>query len=177
MPFPFDTFVVLDMPPHVEQHVRHIRKAYGSARQFLPVEITVAGSSGVGVFDETQDPDEALRTVERIARETKSFSMSFTRVTRFPESGVFYYEIADTAPLVAVHERLAASGMRFKPNPFPFSPHLTIDTFDEATPELERELLALPLPEGPFTVTSMSVYSLHGWDCRRLHSYPLGGAP
>lgn len=174
MPFPYDTFVVLDMPPHVEQHVRRIRRAYGSARQFLPVEITVAGSSGVGVFDETQDPDEALRTVERIARDTKSFPMTFTRVARFPESGVFYYEIADPAPLVTLHARIIASGLRFKPNPFPFSPHLTIDTFDDATPDLERELLGLSLPEGPFPLVSMSVYSLHGWDCRRLQSFPLG---
>lgn len=174
MPFPFDTFVVVDMPAHVEDHVRRIRTAYGSARQFLPVEITVAGSSGVGVFDVTQEPDEALRAVERIARATAPFPLGFSQVTRFPESGVFYYQIADPAPLVTLHEQITTSGLRFKPNPFPFSPHLTIDTFDDATADLERELLALPLPAGPFPVMSLSVYSLHGWDCHRLHAFPLG---
>ena len=175
MRFPFDTFVVLDMPPHVVQHVRGIRKAYGSARQFLPVEITVAGSSGVGIFDVTQDADEALQTLERLAGGIAPFLMEFTAVTRFPKSGVFYYDIKDPAPLFAIHERIKTSRLQFKPNAFPFSPHLTIDTFDDAPEEQVRELLALPVPQGPFQVESMSVYALNGWDCRQVRTYRLAG--
>ena len=174
MRFPFDTFVVVDLPPHVVQQVRGIRKAYGSARQFLPVEITVAGSSGVGIFDATQDADEALRTLERLAGEIAPFPMELTGVTRFPGTGVFYYDIKDTAPLFAIHERIKASGLQFQPSPFPFSPHLTIDTFDEASDDLVKELLALPVPQSPFQVEGMSVYSLNGWDCRVVKSYRLG---
>jgi 2'-5' RNA ligase len=173
-PFPHDTFVVVDLPDAVVQHVRDLRRRYGSARQFLPVEITIAGSSGVGVFDPTQDAEAALATLRHVARDARPFAVAFSGVARFPDSGVFYYALADTAPFVELHHRVVASGLRFAPSPFPFSPHLTIDTFDDAPPDLERELLALPVPAGAHAVDTLSVYSLKGWDCRRVTSYPLG---
>lgn len=173
--FPLDTFVVLDMPPSVEQHVRDIRRAYGSARQYLPAEITVAGSSGVGIFDPEQDAEDALRVVAGIARATAPFPMELGAVERFPDSSVFYWPIRDPAPVVAVHERLRDSGLRFTENPFPFSPHLTVDEFEEASEDLDRRLRALPVPPGPFTVSSLTVYALEGWICHTVARYPLGG--
>lgn len=175
MGFPQDTFVVVDVPPAVERHVRDIRRRYGSARQYLPVEVTVAGSSGVGIFAPEQDPDAALRVIAQIAAETAPFRMSFTGVERFPNSGVFYYAIADAAPLVALHDRVRTSGLQFTENPFPFTPHLTIDAFDDASEELARELFALPLPEHPVTVDSMTLYGLEGWICRQVARYRLAG--
>jgi len=173
--FPLDTFVVLDLPPPVEQHVRDIRRAYGSARQYLPVEITVAGSSGVGVFDPDQDADEALRRVADIARATAPFPMELGAVERFPDSSVYYWPIRDPAPVVAVHERLRDSGLRFAESPFPFSPHLTVDEFEAASPELDRQLRALPTPSGPFTVSTLTVYALEGWICHAVARHRLGG--
>lgn len=174
--FPLDAFVVLDMPPPVERHVRDIRRRFGSARQFLPAEITIAGSSGLGVFDPEQDAGEALHVVAGIARATPAFSMELGPVKRFPESDVFYWPIRDPAPVVALHERLRASGLKFTGSPFPFSPHLTVDEFEGATGELEQELLALPVPDGPFTVPSMAVYALEGWICHTVARHALGGA-
>lgn len=174
--FPLDTFVVLDMPPQVERHVRDIRRAYGSARQYLPVEVTVAGSSGVGIFDADQEAEAALQIVEQVARATSPFDMTLGPVERFPNSDVFYWAIRDPAPVVAVHERLRDSGLKFKASPFPFSPHLTVDEFETPSAALDRELRALPVPEGPFPISSMTVYSLEGWICHRVARYPLGGA-
>lgn len=173
--FPFDTFVVLDMPPHVEHHVRDIRRRYGSARQYLPVEVTVAGSSGVGPFDPDQDADAALRRVAEVAAATAPFSMTLGPVERFPDSDVFYWAIRDPAPLVMLHGRLRDSGIRFTDSPFPFSPHLTVDAFEAASDDLVRELLALPVPAGPFPVSSLSVYALEGWICHTVAHHPLSG--
>ena len=173
--FPLDTFVVLDMPPSVERHVRDIRRAYGSARQYLPAEITVAGSSGVGIFDPEQDAAEALRVVAEIARATAPFAMQLGAVDRFPETDIFYWPIRDPTPVVAVHERLRDSGLRFTDSPFPFSPHLTVDAFEAPSEELERELRALPVPDGEFTVSSLAVYSLEGWICHTVARYAFGG--
>lgn len=174
--FPLDSFVVVEMPAAVVRHVRAIRQQYGSARQFLPVEITVAGSSGVGVFAREQDARAALDTLRTIAATTGAFTLELTGVRRFPGSGVFYYGIRDTARLDALHRRLVTSDLRFTPSPFPFSPHLTVDTFDDATPELERELLALPVPDGRQLIESLAAYSLSGWDCRLIERFPFGRA-
>ena len=175
MGFPHNTFVVADVPPAVEQHVRDIRRRYGSARQYLPVAVTLAGSSGVGVFAAEQDEDAALRTVSAIADAVPPFPLAFGAVARFPNSGVFYYPIREPAPLVTLHERLRDSGLRFESNPYPFSPHLTVDEFDDADEALAVELLALPAPAGEFRVESLTVYALHGWMCRAVAKHPLGG--
>ena len=172
--FPHDSFVVVDIPARLALHVRGLRRDYGSARQFLPAEITLAGSSGVGVFAAEQDADEALRALGRIAGASQPFDFELGAVERFPDSGLFYYAIKDPAPLVALHQRLVTSGLRFKPSSFAFSPHLTIDTFEDATPQLEAELRALPVPAGLHRAASISVYSLHGWDCRLVQTYELG---
>lgn len=175
MGFPHDTFVVADVPPTVERHVREIRRAYGSARQFLPVAVTLAGSSGAGVFAPEQDEDEALRVLSRIADAAAPFALDLEAVARFPDSSVFYYPIRDPAPIVALHQRLRDSGLRFKESPFPFSPHLTVDEFPDADDALTRELHALPLPAGNFRIESLTVYSLHGWRCEVVARHPLGG--
>jgi hypothetical protein len=174
--FSLDTFVVVDMPPEIERHVRDIRRRYESARQFLPVEITVAGSSGVGVFAPDQDAAAALEILSGIASSTGAFPIEFAEVRRFPDSGVFYFGIKDTARLERLHERLVHSALAFKPSPYPFSPHLTIDTFEPVSPELERELLALPVPPRRHFLESLSVYSLKGWDCRLVRTFPFGRA-
>jgi 2'-5' RNA ligase len=174
--FSHDTFVVVDLPADVVQQVRTIRRQYGSARQFLPVEITVAGSSGVGVFAPEQDAETALTTIAGIAASTGAFRIELTPPQRFPKSGVFYFGIKDAAKLVALHERLLGSGLAFTPSPFPFSPHLTIDSFDDADAALERELLALPHPPGGVFIESMSLYGLNGWDCRLIQRFPFGRA-
>ena len=173
MGFATDTFVVLDLSPEAERHVRDIRRRYGSARQYLPAEVTVAGSSGVGVFAPEQDRDAALTQVAAIARATQPFTLSFDRVARFPDSDVFYWAIRDVAPVVAVHERLRDSGLSFTATPFPFSPHLTVDVFEGPSAELQAELLALPSPPD-VTVATMTVYSLEGWILKRVARYPLG---
>jgi 2'-5' RNA ligase len=172
--FASDTFVTADLPPQVVSHVRAIRRQYGSARQFLPVEITIAGSSGVGVFDPGQDAAAALETLRTIAAATAPFPLELTGVARFPNSDVFYYAIRDVAPLEGLHTQIVRSGLAFKPSPFPFSPHLTIDTFEGASAGLERELLSLPVPEGRHMVETLSVYGLNGWDCRLVQRFALG---
>jgi 2'-5' RNA ligase len=172
--FASDTFVVLDLSPEAERHVRDIRRRYGSARQYLPAEVTVAGSSGVGVFAPEQDPAAALETVAGIARRTAPFPMSFGPVARFPDSDVFYWAIRDVTPVVHVHERLRDSGLLFTPTPFPFSPHLTVDVFEAPAAELVTELLALAPPPDVAAAT-MTVYSLEGWILKRVARYPLEG--
>jgi len=172
--FLLDTFVVVDMPPEVVRPVRAVRQRYGSARQFLPVEITVAGSSGCGVFAPDQDADRALDVLSEIATSTGAFLVELTPVERFPESGVFYFGIKDSTRLVNLHRRVTGSELRFKESPFPFSPHLTIDTFEAPGPELERDLFALVPPKGKHLIEAMSVYSLRGWDCRLVRTFPFG---
>ena len=68
MEFDYDTYVVLDLPASMAEKVISIRDNYRDwFVKSLPVEITVAGSSGVGVFDSRQDPEEALAVLDTIS--------------------------------------------------------------------------------------------------------------
>jgi hypothetical protein len=59
--FEHNTYIVLDIPSTTwVQEVISLREKYNPERANLPVEITIIGSSGIGVFDEEQDEDEAI---------------------------------------------------------------------------------------------------------------------
>ena len=144
MKFDFDTYIVLDVPKPIASQIMAIRERHRDIfRASLPVEITLTGSSGVGVFDAAQDPEAAFARIDAIAVETAPIETSFGKVLRFENTDIFVLTLADERPFHLLHQRLAASGLRFTPSPFPYKPHCTLRSH---SPVLEREaaeLLAL----------------------------------
>ena len=175
MKFEHDTYIVLDVPQAVWDHVNSIRERYGSRLAMLPVEITVIGSSGIGTFTAEQEPVTAFRLVDRVASMFAPIKTSFRRVTRFPNTGVFYYEPADPQPFIELQRKLVSTGLKFKESPFPFTPHCTIVKFDQPSEELINEIMSLPVPNGQFVLDMLSIYSLNGYDSRLLHRAKLIG--
>ncbi|HZY44484.1 MAG TPA: 2'-5' RNA ligase family protein, partial [Anaerolineae bacterium] len=124
MGFDFDTYVVLDVPMPVAAQVMAVRERHRDEfRASLPVEITVVGSSGIGVFDPTQDSAVAFATLDYMAAEIVPIHASFGKVIRFPDTDIFVLTLNDERPFRALHERIAKSGLRFLPNSFPYKPH------------------------------------------------------
>jgi 2'-5' RNA ligase len=175
MRFERDTYVVLDMPSPVWQHVKSIREQYGSRLAILPVEITVIGSSGVGTFQEAQEMMAAFERLDSMAANFAPITTAFRRVTTFPNTGVFYYEPIDPQPFIKLQSEIVLTGLKFKETPFPFTPHCTIVKFDNPSAELVNEILSLPVPEGQFVLDALSIYSLDGYDCRLLRKVELSG--
>jgi 2'-5' RNA ligase len=172
--FDFDTYVVLDLPSRVGEEVMAIRERYRDwFRASFPAEITVAGSGGVGVFDSAQDWREAISTLHAIAAATPPIQASFEKVLRFPNTDIFVFALCDESPFRALHERIATSGLRFKPSPFPYTPHCTLYSQSPVSDEVADDLLSLRLP-GTFTLDTMSVYMLNRLPCTLLHRMQLG---
>jgi 2'-5' RNA ligase len=176
MSFIVPTYVVLEAPPRITDYVRKLRQRYEPALAPLPVEITVTGSSGVGVFECGQDAESAYRIVEKVAGEVAPFQVGFVRMTTFPDSGVYYFEPVPAAPFFDLHKRLINSGLKFTASPFPFTPHLTAAKVEDVTPELNAEILAIPPPSGTVLLDTLSVYSLEGFDSQLLFRTSLRGA-
>ena len=176
MRFEHDTYVVLDMPSPIWEHVKTIRERYASPLTILPVEITVIGSSGVGTFQEVQEMDAAFDQIDSVAANFKPITAAFRRVTTFPNSGVFYYEPDDPQPFIKLQGEIVSTGLKFKESPFPFTPHCTIVKFDNPSKGLVDEILSLPVPREPFMLDALSIYSLDGYDCRLLHKVELSGS-
>ncbi len=176
MRFEYDTYVVLDMPPPIWEHVKSIRERFSSPLTILPVEITVIGSSGIGTFHKEQEIDAAFELIDSVAANFAPLITAFRRVTTFPNTGVFYYEPNDPHPFIDLQSEIVSTGLKFNESPFPFTPHCTIVRFDNPSQELVDEILSLPVPGEPFTLNTLSIYSLDGSDCRLLHKVELSGS-
>lgn len=176
MAFTADTYICLDIPSPFAEQVMNIRvQQQDTFRASLPVEITIVGSSGVGVFDETQNEHEAFAMLDAIASETSPIVASFGKVIRFPNSDIFVLTLADELPFRTLHQRIANSSIRFKPSPFPYTPHCTLRSRSPISKQEANELLSLQV-QGTFTLDTMSVYMLDKLPMTCLHRVKLVGA-
>ncbi len=175
MSFVADTYICLDVPMPIAQFIKNVRLQHRDEfRAALPVEITVAGSSGVGVVEQTQNEKEAFAILDTIARETAPLEISFSKVLRFPDTDIFAFLLTNADMVRALHKRITTSGIQFKPSPFPFTPHCTLRSRSPVAEEEARELLALRMSER-FVLDTMSVYMLDKLPMSLLHRVKLNG--
>jgi len=164
VPYPFDedTYAVLDLPEPVASKVMGIRQKHRDAfRSALPAEITVAGSGGVGCFAPDEDPGHVWDALGRIAASTEAMETVFGKVIRFPGTNIFVIRPDPDDALRALHARIADSSIRFRPNPFPYTPHCTLRSRAPVADEEAADLLAERIPDR-FTLDQLSVYRLEG---------------
>jgi hypothetical protein len=160
VPVPENTYVVLDIPSPFAERVLAIReREQDQFRYSLPAETTVSGSSGTGPLAADEDLDRVIAVLDQVASGTRPIKSSFGPVRRFPDSDVFYLSFADERPLRALHQRFAASGLRFQPTPFPFGPHCTLRTRSPVT-DGEAAVLFETVIDGHFTLDTLSLYDL-----------------
>ena len=156
--FDADTYIVLDLPKQVSEKIKNVREYYNYP-DALPVEITLAGSSGIGVLQGDQDQGKVFEEVDEIAAKTKPVNISFSDVSSFPNTNIFFLTLPNEAPLREIHQKIKDSEIRFKESPFPFKPHCTLCNLDTIQEDEKQKLLGVELPE-EFTLDTLSVYSL-----------------
>jgi len=173
--FTGDTYIVVDVPDPVAEQVMAIRVQYNDELLIqLPAEITLTGSSGIGVFDLSQDASEALDTLDVIASETKPILAEFGPVHRFPNTDIFVLTLRNEEPFIDLHNRIKNSGLRFLPNPFPFKPHCTILRTTPVNKKIAHDLLQIKITND-FVIDTMSVYLFDKTQLKLLHQVKLTG--
>jgi hypothetical protein len=160
LPF-FAVARALGLRPELQSRLgrRQGARRLDALRWSLPAETTVSGSSGTGPIAADEAPMGVIATLDRIAAETAPIRAAFGPARRFPNSDVFYLSFLDEAPLRALHERIARSGLRFQPTPFPFGPHCTLRTRSPVTDDEAAEALAARI-DGEFVLDTLSLYDL-----------------
>ena len=174
VPFAANTYAVLDVPTPVADLIMAIRRKHDDYGAKLPVEITVAGSTGVGEFEPGQDPAHVFALLDAIAAATAPIRAHFGAVVRVPNTDIFVLTLADERPFRALHERIAASGIRFQLSPFPSAPPCTLRGSSPVSTEEADELFVLRIADG-FILDTLSVYMLDRLPCTRLHRVLLTG--
>lgn len=155
-----NTHIVLDVPEPVATKVMNLRKKYQDHfRSSLPVEVTLTGSSGVGVLVEEQNPELVYETINEIASRWKPIETSLGEVIRFPNTDIFAFSITNELALYDLHRELITSEIKYMENPFPYKPHCTIRSLSPVAFEEEREITNNTITD-TFLLDTISVYSL-----------------
>jgi len=154
----FGIFVLAELPGEAGEIVRAIQQRYDpKLARLTPPHITLVGSSGVGSIP-TDTPTERIRAaLEPILANTAPMSLRFGAPHRFMQTEIISLPLDVHGPLRTLHERIARSGLPFRPARFMFSPHCTLSFYPTLTPSNERELLALRV-DAPCIVEKLQVY-------------------
>jgi 2'-5' RNA ligase len=175
MMFETNAYVVLDVPEPFASAVMGVRRRHRDEfRSSLPVEITVAGSNGVGELEADQTSEDVFALLTAIASDTKPIEASFGPVERFPGTEIFFLTLEDERPFRELHGRIVGSAIRFKPCPFPYQPHCTLRDRTPISDEEVADLLAVEIP-GSFVLDTLSVYAMPP-PMPLLHRARLGSA-
>lgn len=151
------TYICLDVPTSQASQIMAVRERHCERLREFPVELTIAGSSGVGAIRPQLDPLDVEARLRRVCEATRPISAEFGAVVRFPDTDIFCLSLEDPMPFEALHDALQQAGVRFEPSRFPFFPHCTLRMAGALTPAAVSELFALRLPGG-FTLDTMSLY-------------------
>ena len=168
-------FVVLDIPNDVGTEVLGIRRRFRDPYQTaLPVEITLAGSSGVGVMVPGQSLASVFSRLDEIAATSAPFTVSFGPVKRFPNTDIFVLTLQDETPFHNLHRRIAGSSIQFQDSPHVYEPHCTLSRHSPISDEDANALLAVTLPS-TFTADILAVYRADPLPATLLHHASLTG--
>lgn len=154
------TYIVLNVPSPAADAVREIRRQFEPARADMSVEITLAGSGGLGTVLEGQSPETVFAAVDRIAAATEPFTAYFGEINRFSDSGICYYTVQPIEPFVEIQQMLAESPVLFTPCSFPYTPHCTLILYEDEQDLRLQELQRRPRLNTGFILDTISVYSL-----------------
>jgi 2'-5' RNA ligase len=176
--FETPTYIVLDLPQPESAAITQIRRHFDGYMAELPPEITVAGSSGLGVLSSQQSHQVVFTLIERICDSVAPIKTAFTSIERFPNTQIFWLKPHDREPLDLLHNVLRSSGISFDPSPFPYNPHCTISAQAALTAIQEKQIMECVYPKGEFSLDAISMYQLKGTKAIFIERFPFrrGGA-
>lgn len=170
------SYIVAEIPDPVRSKIQALRDSLNTSTAKLPVEITLAGSSGVGPIPVGTDLSLIEHHLERIFSRILPFRTKFSAIRRFPNTSIFYLEPFDRSPFDYLHQELRSSGITFTEIPWPYNPHCTLRSVEPLSTKEATDVLSLPVPEEEFWIHTISVYHLDdiSLDCKLLWQRSLG---
>jgi 2'-5' RNA ligase len=152
-----------------------LRDSLGTRVARLPVEITIAGSSGVGPIPRDVDASLVEGNLVRVLSQFRAFSTRFSAIRCFPNTSTYYLELVDRSPFDQLHQAVRDSGIPFSKTPWPFNPHCTLRAGEPFSAEAADELLKRPIPRDEFRIDTVSIYGVDQSfaDCKLLFQQSL----
>ena len=170
------SYIVAEIPEPVRSQVQALRDSLNTITARLPVEITLAGSSGVGPIPAGADLSLIKRHLDRILSNMSPFLARFSAIRAFPNTSIFYLEPFDRSPFDHLHQELRNSGIPFSEVRWPYNPHCTLRGGKPLGADAAFELASRSFPQEEFRINTISVYQLDdtSLDCKLLCQRALG---
>jgi 2'-5' RNA ligase len=170
------SYIVAEIPEPVRSQVQALRDSLHTLTAKLPVEITLAGSSGVGPIPVGTDLSLIKRHLDQTLSGISPFRARFSAIRSFPNTSIFYLEPFDRSPFDHLHQKLRISGIPFSEIQWPFNPHCTLRGGEPLSAEAAFELTSRSFPQAEFWINTVSLYQLADTtlDCKLLYQRTLG---
>ncbi len=160
MGFEHDVYIVLDLADPLAGAVMQLRRKFDPKLTGIPVEIGVAGSSGLGALVNNQDPERVFKSIENCSKSIECFDLRFKSLKRFPETKWYYFEPSTPDPFYQIHEWLRDSEIEFRKSPYPYTPHCSVADLKDRPVADEAALKEAGIPAHACLMDRISVYSL-----------------
>jgi hypothetical protein len=156
------SYISLDVPEPMAALIASWRAAFDPDFAHLPVEIALAGSSGLGVLSRQNDARDVVKVIERLATASFPIVTRFTASTWLDDLKVYALEVESVVPLLHLHEALARSGLAFEPGVPPvFHPHCALRWTQQWMNETQmRQWSRVSPPRDEFTLRDLVLYQL-----------------
>ena len=133
-------FIISELTGPLAERIRAIQERFDpKMARLTPPHVTIAGSSGTGVIEPRTTAAELSAALD------------------------------PHGPLRELHERIAASGLRFERARFAFTPHCTLSFYPTLTPARLRELLSIRVPEPVVLDRIEAYYTANPQPARKLY--------
>lgn len=159
------SYLIAELSGDIVPIVQQFRRQYNPDRVGWPVDITIAGSSGVGTFTEGQVLSEIVDKLEHIIHSNYFTEVEFTGVERFSNTGIYYLS-PKRKKFDKLHDEVVKSGVMFNDNAWSYNPHCTLIS-GSSDAEYVSELFSGINTPNHAIIESISIYQpkMNGGNC------------
>ncbi len=155
------TYIVAELPASISEWVTKVRNEIEPAISHFPVEITIAGSSGVGSITHGQSLKEVTEAIQNVLLKFEFSEFEFKKINNFPNTPIYFVE-PTREPFDSIHNAIINSGIKFEKSDFPYNPHCSLKGYTQVTDEQLKYLNSLKVPVGKFKIQAISIYEMDG---------------
>ena len=164
------TYLIAELRGAVVPFVKAHRARFNPGHVYWPVDITLAGSSGVGTLEEGEELGLIVEKLGPIIRRLYFTDVDFERISSFAGTGIFYLS-PKRDKFDRMHVAIAESGVRFDRSDFPYTPHCTLKAGEPS--EEDRTFQDLDFPRSA-SVECFSLYQPRPYGGDRVYRFEPG---
>ena len=162
------TYFIAELAGDVVALVKQMRLRFNPNHDW-PVDITIAGSSGIGTIKEGQDINDVIKAFQPIIRSHAFTEVQFISASRFPNTGI-YYLTPERSSFDVLYKAIRESEIQFNDNQWPYNPHCTLRSGSEQTDECDLLFQSMSIPKNS-TIECFSLYQPFSGGGGRVHRF------